>query len=378
MRIPDLTIELLRKMEPMTARMYMVTPEMAAYLIEHNDNFRSASDVTIRRFSYDVQSDNWKKNYSDNITVQAVGDDFTMFNGQHRILTILKTGLPMPLMIAMAPKNEKVDIGAIDRGRMRTPAQYLNHVTGISDSRVAAAISVLLKDQHVHRSVVTNAMYLAGYLQYQEPLDFIVANSPQHKIGIKSEIIAATIRAWYNTEDKQRCIDFLEQVSTGQHSGPEDDAARMLRNILITRGMGFNRNFSRRCEMLVGYFIRGKSPPAKGINKVIKEAGSVLPIPAFRFEGLDLTHGKDDSAYRPKPDTLAELIYLILKQNQATWFNVEELLTEAKKRGYKGSTTHAMSALMLDLRKRDGAKWFSSMMKSQKKLYRFRAPGDAA
>lgn len=95
----------------------LITPELASKMLEKNTGNRTVSKGQCEKIAYDIENDLFVETHQ---TI-AIGPDGTIKDGQHRLITIVKTGKPLWMWVATYLTHEAADKASvvIDRGRKR-------------------------------------------------------------------------------------------------------------------------------------------------------------------------------------------------------------------------------------------------------------------
>ena len=123
--------------ENMIVRQYIeeISPERAAQLLENNfeDNRRISTSWV------DELADAMKQGLFASLNGQnriIIGDDGLLYDGQHRCLAIIKSGVTLPFEIAVS-NSPREDFFTFDNGRIRRAGQFV----GIKNANTACSIA---------------------------------------------------------------------------------------------------------------------------------------------------------------------------------------------------------------------------------------------
>ena len=124
-------------MKKVTSKTELVTPEIAAAMLERNDMNRSVSTLQVERYAQAMAAGEWREN-GQTITC---AEDGMLLDGQHRLQAVIKSGVPIRFLIVRnVPKQA---MSTIDTGSVRTLAHVLG-IKGVVNPRYAASITRLL------------------------------------------------------------------------------------------------------------------------------------------------------------------------------------------------------------------------------------------
>lgn len=121
----------------------VVTPELAAELLEHNQLNRPLSDVHVQRIARLIKAGKWKLN-GDSIKISLEGD---VLDGQHRLWAIIEAKVPVETVLVRGIAREAfATIDTIRRSRSGADTLAINGV-GRQRQGMAAALTWLLRWQ---------------------------------------------------------------------------------------------------------------------------------------------------------------------------------------------------------------------------------------
>ena len=263
-----------------------VGPEEAQTIIEHSKNFRDVLPTRIKMYATDMAAGKWGLNEADNIVIWRYPSSggWDARNGNHRMHAIIKSGTRQQFMVVVTDHEPHDPL--FDGGSGRTLAQFFKNRTGEPDRRASSLSLELLKQQHVHRSVVSRDMALAGYRQYKDGIDYVVHTAaPRQKMGLTVPIFLAMVRGYYNTDNPDRLREFAEAVEFQKYSGPKDDGARLLNVQRALGKAGNSASFYLKCERAVSMFINEKSEGSRSSLKPASFPGHLLAVPPYSGPG---------------------------------------------------------------------------------------------
>lgn len=257
-----------------TGALMSVTPSRAAILAKHNRNYRKAKATTIRKYADDMRRGDWTVNYADTLLVYRCGGKVYVHNGQHRLAAVLESGVTIQVMIVVT--DNETYAGNIDQNPPRAPKEVFLGDLGIDDGRAPSLARILVVQQGGHRAETSMAKKKRAYLQYADGIKFVMSNTPGKK-GVTTPVMAAAVRAYYNVTDMDRLAEFLVQMADATHTGPQDDAARILRNTIMMRKMSEDE-VARKAEAALFKFM-SRTPCSSVITASFN--GEFYAIPPF-------------------------------------------------------------------------------------------------
>lgn len=148
-----------------TAKMELVTPEIAAEMLTHNtNNYRSASEQTVARYALDMKSGRWKENGE---PIQF-SEDGTLLNGQHRLKAIVKSSATIPMLVVRGIEN---GMAYFDFGSNRSAFQIAT-ACGYDDryKNQIIAICSLLISRSANNVAISKTAIMEYYAAHREKL----------------------------------------------------------------------------------------------------------------------------------------------------------------------------------------------------------------
>lgn len=150
-----------------------VTPELAEQLLKLNyKNQRTVRQQIVNTYAADMLAGNWRETASDQMRAEwdKQGNILYFFNGQHRLLAVVKSGQTVSFEVRWA--NEK-DYEYMDQGSKRTTGDYIE---GKYAKLVAAVIPMIIRRQRSNNFINISTLGKTGattYVTRSDVLDFI-------------------------------------------------------------------------------------------------------------------------------------------------------------------------------------------------------------
>lgn len=144
-RIAAVLADRIRRCRSLTSEVMRITPAQAEYILKyHNGRNRPVRPPRVAEYAQKVVSGRMK------ITSQGLsfGLDGNLNNGQHRLLGVIKAGVPCDFYVAFGEDNEVFDV--LDTGSGRTGADAL-HTSGAHNvTRLAATVRLIIEIGREH------------------------------------------------------------------------------------------------------------------------------------------------------------------------------------------------------------------------------------
>lgn len=178
----------------------IITPEIAQGWLAKNTSNRGISPSRINEYVDAMKNGKWRTSHEG----LAFGADGTLYDGQHRLLAIVKANISvmMHVMRGLSPETRQV----IDTGRVRSAADNVAIVEGLHLQKAAASALNVLWMATIAKSVARNAnaddlretllKHLAGYEAMKH-----IFNNPRRGLA-RGGFMAAFIYAYPTAAEK--------------------------------------------------------------------------------------------------------------------------------------------------------------------------------
>jgi hypothetical protein len=114
----------------------LITPELAQWLLDHNNVNRPISRETALRYAMDIKAGDWRLT-GETIIIATDGE---LLNGQHRLKGVVEAGTPMVSVVVRGV--ERRAIIAMDSGKKRSLGDVLSWLGEKNVFNLASAISM--------------------------------------------------------------------------------------------------------------------------------------------------------------------------------------------------------------------------------------------
>lgn len=159
-------------MEDVRATIQLITPEVAARMLEKNDINRPLSKQRVEYYARQMREGKWQLN-GESISVAADG---TLLNGQTRLNAVIAAGIAVPMLIVSGVKKET--FATFDQGRNRTNGDIFS-IAGIPNaSKISTIVTryVALRNNHSFMnddSSISGGSYTKDSLKYMTKGDLL-------------------------------------------------------------------------------------------------------------------------------------------------------------------------------------------------------------
>lgn len=218
----------------------LITPAKAKAYFAANAKNRKVRQGNVDKYAKDMMAGKWKLTHQ-GICFYADG---TLADGQHRLLAIIKAGFPVKMNVTRGlDKNAgtTLDIGGVRNDVDLSLAMGVDF--GLTPQMVACSNAMRVTHRREQETVQDRLGFAVAHL---DAIKFAVASCKTGvaKIAMVRGVVA---RAWY-TADRDHLARFGDVVSTGRGEGPHDDAAIILRNLVI-RDPGISSGYANRTTL---------------------------------------------------------------------------------------------------------------------------------
>ncbi len=215
----------------------LITPEIAADLLETNDNNRKISVGQVEAFATDITNNNWDETVSSAI---AIDKDGKLRDGQHRLAAIVMAGIGVKMWVC---RNVSSD-GIYDNNRKRSQADQisilrsdLNNVYKTTRYIAVARAIIIHNSPHKHgagRRTVSPKEIIDFTDAHKEILDGFFLNISQASVSKISLAVVhlALFMAFASGTSIDTISEFYEVLCTGMSTKPEEFPIIAYRNYL--------------------------------------------------------------------------------------------------------------------------------------------------
>lgn len=229
------------KLQPGKAQfteLVQVSPKVAERYLEANTKNRAVSETTIEALAEEMKAGRWRLHHQ-GIAFDTEG---VLRDGQHRLLSIVKSGVTVPMMVTTGIDPSVFD--TIDAHRPRKVGDQLILFHGMPQGRrMAAAASIIhsIETDSVGGRRLPIGLVIEIHKRHKEGLDF-ATNAIMAGAFSKAPIIGALAYAF--AKDGEKVAVFAKQLRDGERL-TKNDPAYALRDLII-HNTGLSSNLDRR------------------------------------------------------------------------------------------------------------------------------------
>lgn len=217
----------------------LITPVRAKELLKHNTKNRNVSERSLNHYIRQLEDGAWEFN-GDTI---RIGEDGTLFDGQHRLMAIVKTGKPMECIIVSGLK--KSAMSTIDTGRIRLVGDHLKILGKVTSYHfaLAAACSIIFKfrkgkfiETHERQTAAEAIKFIDDNPKLIEINNRIAHNAML--IRLLTPSIAVACYYLFSNIDKYKTEEFFEKLTTGEKLGATSPVLKLRSQLISSKGSG--------------------------------------------------------------------------------------------------------------------------------------------
>lgn len=220
------------KQQDAITRQIQLTPKLAKDLLERNLNNRSVSQAVVDGYARDMENGAWTE--ADSMIM--VGKDGTLYNGQHRCLAVVKSGVTINATI-----RQGVDEAArlnMDGGRKRNPGDNYDMATGAGNGKrlfeLARIIMIILYSRNTASPYEKNKVLE----RHRKGIDWADKTFAGMRQGVGAASIRGAMAFVYDAIASShksllpKVEKFTEQLRTGVGIPSETEPVMLLRRSL--------------------------------------------------------------------------------------------------------------------------------------------------
>lgn len=213
----------------------LITPEMAADLLETNENNRTISSGTVTAYMNDMLAGNWDETVGVAISID---EDGNLRDGQHRLMAIAKSGVPIRMWVCRNVSS----YGIYDNNRKRRASDQIMIMRSDfeaiyrSTRYIGVARAIIMINDHTRRTVTPKEI-IDFTESNKELLDGFFLNIDQStapKISL-SVVHLAMFTAYLANVSIDDIVQYYEILRTGMATNAEEHPIIAYRNYLKER-----------------------------------------------------------------------------------------------------------------------------------------------
>lgn len=261
----------------MTMTYELITPEIAANLLESNNQNRNISKGTVAAYVNDMISGNWDETVGDAISIDENG---ILRNGQHRLCAIVESGIAINMWVC---RNVSSD-GIYDNNRKRSNSDQIMIMRSdfenvYKSSRYISVARAIInaKNPNLNRRPVTPKEIIEFTEEHKEDLDGFFLNFPQTTVSkISLAVVHLSLFMAYICEvELSDIMDFYDVLCSGMSTKPEEFPIIAYRNYLKdTSNVTTTHMEIGRCQYALKKYLSGSC-----VKRSISPKQLIYPFP---------------------------------------------------------------------------------------------------
>ena len=217
----------------MTMSYELITPELAAALLETNDNNRKLSNGTVRAYANDILAGNWDETVGAAISIDENG---VLRDGQHRCAAIVMAGIAIRSWVC---RNVSSD-GIYDNNRKRSNSDQIAIMRADFDNvykstrYISVARAIIQHTSGEGNRTVTPKEIIDFTELHKDDLDGFFLNIPQASISkISLGVVHLSLfMAYMGGVDMNDILDYYDILCSGMSTKQEEFPIIAYRNYL--------------------------------------------------------------------------------------------------------------------------------------------------
>lgn len=238
----------------MKTEVVRITPSMAEHYLSKNILNRNVSQRLVDKYAYDMENNNWELNHQG----IAFYDDGSVADGQHRLLSIIKSRKTIQMLVTTGVKKPAAI--TIDVGRKRSMADGI-HIGGLSEWIGKRHISLITQIADPRRlSAQETVDWLEGM---KSSAEFAVDVLRSNKRALVNSVLhaAMALAHFYNPEKEEMLKRFAEVYMDGLANNKKELSAIKLRDEFMTNtrnGGAYRRDKFLKAQRALQAFLDGE------------------------------------------------------------------------------------------------------------------------
>lgn len=248
-------------------RIIPVTPQMAQSWLDNNPINRKIYESTWRRYGNDMTANRW------GLAEAAIfiGRDGSLYNGQHRCMAIVHSGVTVPMIVVTGCTPDMVK--NIDQGKSRSSADAikLGYGEDAPGWKIACARYLSCGDQRIR----SHHELRDWMVEFEAEMGFLQAHPriPKLSFAVFDAVVCRALRAGHN---RDRISEWMSVCHTSIPRDRMDNAAIKYRDWAMsanTAGYAGREEAHDRCQYALAHFLLRKP-----IDRLLATSGELFRI----------------------------------------------------------------------------------------------------
>lgn len=256
-----------------------VTPEMAEEWLGKNTHNRNVRAVAVASYARDMAAGNW------HLTGEPIkfGPDGALLDGQHRLLAVIKAGVPVEMFVAKGITADSQRV--MDTGAKRTSSDMLKLDGYANPVQVAAAAryAMTYRSGTDSRNQTTTPTHseIGAFVTANPDLASAVAAAMYYRKTIDLPVSVTSVAWWLLVRvDAEACENFFASIATNATKGAGDPRSTLITRLASARRQGERLQQPAQLSMLLRVWNAWrKGTQLASIPVYSSGAGGLVPIP---------------------------------------------------------------------------------------------------
>lgn len=238
----------------MKTEVVRITPSMAEHYLSKNVLNRSISRPLIEKYAYDMENNNWVLNHQG----IAFYEDGTIADGQHRLLSIIKSRKTIPMMVTTGVKKPAAI--TIDVGRKRSVSDGI-HIGGFSDWITQRHIALINQIADPKRLTPKETVEWLDGMKSSAQFAVDVLRSSKRALVNSTLHAAMALAHFYNPEKEEMLKRFAEVYMDGMANNKKELSAIKLRDEFMSNtrnGASYRKDKFLKAQRALQAFLDGE------------------------------------------------------------------------------------------------------------------------
>lgn len=255
-----------------------VTPALAEEWLGKNTHNRNIRQAAVAAYARDMEAGHWQ------ITAEPVKftTDGTLLDGQHRLLAVVKAGVPVEMFVAKGIASDAQRV--MDTGAKRSPGDMLKLDGYGNHNQLAAAARFAMTYQtgvEIRNSggAPTNSE-ISEFVTENADLADAVATVAYYRRTIDLPMSVTAVAWWILVRlDAEACESFFASIATNATSGAGDPRSTLIQRLASARRNGERLPQTAQLSMLFRVWNAWRKGNQLQKLPVYSRDGGQVPIP---------------------------------------------------------------------------------------------------
>lgn len=255
-----------------------VTPEHAEEWLGKNTHNRNIRQAAVTAYARDMAAGHW------HVTAEPIKftTDGTLLDGQHRLLAVIKAGVPIEMFVAKGIAEDAQRV--MDTGAKRSPGDMLK-LDGYSNANHLAASARFAMTYQTgiesrNQTLAPTNSEISGFVTDNPELVEAVAAVSYYRNTIDLPITVTAVAWWVLVRlDAEACESFFASIATSATAGAGDPRSTLIQRLASARRQGERLPQTAQLSMLFRVWNAWRKGNSLQKLPVYSRDGGQVPIP---------------------------------------------------------------------------------------------------